>query len=433
MPDIRSCGWWPYLGAAALAVQPVAARPLEGVREPAEPFRYMRISEDPGRTVALEIASRTFEPPASASGGPSIALVGVAHIGERTLYDSVQDLLDRHDVVLYESVKPAGTGGAGGSDLTERTETTLTAMEFTAAVVKAYKDSNESYPPDPVELSEFAAGRDPRVEQWLSVAATDAWGSPVLYRVTEGGAGFELVSFGADRRPGGEGEGSDLRVGSDSAIHPASLGSDEDNLQAELAKALGLAFQLDALDYGRAHFRCSDLAMDQLERAFRDKGVDFGPIGGSLAGSSLPGRLVVYLLRLIRVVDVFLDGAIADALKVMLIELFSSDKAMEMSMKQFGTAFEDVIIDQRNQVVVDDVKSILEKERDVESIAILYGAAHMPDLADRLIDQLGYEPGGEEWFTAFEVDLTRSAMSPGQLQTFRQMVRQQLRQMAGKP
>ncbi|MHC4612288.1 MAG: hypothetical protein ACYTAU_01750 [Planctomycetota bacterium] len=98
-------------------------------------------------------------------------------------------------------------------------------------------------------------------------------------------------------------------------------------------------------------------------------------------------------------------------------------------MVQFGEGFADVIIGERNQVVVDDVKAILAGEPEVESIAIFYGAAHMPDLARRLDEQLGYRPADAEWFTAFEVNLAASALSPQQLRSLRRMIRMQLRQL----
>ena len=102
---------------------------------------------------------------------------------------------------------------------------------------------------------------------------------------------------------------------------------------------------------------------------------------------------------------------------------------LEHSLKQFGGGFEEVIIDQRNQIVVDELKAIIERERGVDSVAILYGAAHMPDMGQRLTQQLGYRSTGERWITAFEVDLKRSAITAGQLQSIRRMVRYQLRQI----
>ena len=53
----------------------------------------------------------------------------------------------------------------------------------------------------------------------------------------------------------------------------------------------------------------------------------------------------------------------------------------------------------------------------------------MPDLARRLEEQLDYRPADARWFTAFEVNLASSALTPRQLASLRNMIRQQLKQM----
>ncbi len=423
---------WPTVAAAAVFLCPmVGARPVQKQPPPApvKTLPYMRAADEPGRTIALEVATRTFVP-AGGVKGPTVSLVGVAHIGERTLYSQLQDLLDKQDVVLYESVMPAGARGAGGDTDATRVASTQAVMRFTAGVLRLHHARDGRYPADLNELAAFAERRDARLGQWLQTAHTDAWGGVIRYVVDGGGLHFVLTSLGADRLPGGAGADADLKVTSDTPLAAGFLEADQDNLQAELAKALGLEFQLDSIDYDRPNFRCSDMSMDQLQRALEAEGLDMTPLEGSLAASSLPGRITVFILRIVRTLDIFFDGMIADALKVMLIELFSDEAFLEQSLRQFGEGFARVLIEQRNQVVLDDLKVILENEQDVRSLAIFYGAAHMPDMAQRLMGQLGYRPEGEQWFTAFEVDLTETAMSPQQLQNLRLMMRRQLRLMS---
>jgi hypothetical protein len=440
MINARNLGPW---SAAALAVTvmtgAIGARPVEDAA-PADPVKsrpvvqaapsgsYMRSVEDPGRTVALEVASRTFVP--ADADGPTVVLVSVAHIAERELYGQLQAVLDANDIVLYESVMPAGARGAGGSTDAERARGTEAVMKFTAGVLDHYLDRQQRYPAELSELAAFAGRRDPRLAQWLAAAETDGWGRQIVYEVGEGGRAFVLTSLGADHAVGGAGADADIRVTNQTAVIDQFKDDAQDNIQAELAKALGLAFQLDGIDYDRPNFRCSDMSMDQLQRAMQAEGLDMAPLEGSLGGASLPGRIAVIFLRLMRAVDIFFDGVLADGMKVVLIELFSDNAFMEQSFRQFGDGFERVLIDQRNQIVIDDLEVILERERDVESVAIFYGAAHMPDMADRLAEQLGYRPDSEQWFTAFEVDLDESAMTPSQLQGLRTMIRQQLRMMS---
>ncbi len=445
----RNPVWWPAaILAATVLADPVGARPLDkpvpegpttapsvedavgaNPHDTSPALPYMRAAEDPGRTVSLEIAARTFVPAGGGAAGPKVILVGVAHVAEEQLYRQLQDLLDTHDVVLYESVMPAGAGGAGGRTPAERVASTESVMRLTAGVIEIHRREQGRYPADLESLNAFAGRRDPRLAQWLTAAAIDAWDRPVSYTVDDDGHRYALKSLGADRRPGGDGAERDLEVTSDTLPRPGLHLVEGDNLQSELAGALGLEFQLDGIDYDRPQFRCSDMSMDQLQRALLAEGIDMGPLDGSMAGSLLPGRIAVVFLRLVRTFDIFFDGVLADALKVMLIELFSDEAFLEQSIRQFGEGFERVLIDQRNQIVIDDLRAIVEHERGVKSVAIFYGAAHMPDLAERLSKQLGYQPDGEQWFTAFEVDLTESVMSPAQIQSLRIMIRRQLSMM----
>ncbi len=427
---------WPAAVVAAVSLcGAVGARPVpeqapsSPAPAPVKTLPSMRAAGEPGRTITLEVATRTFVP-APGAKGPTVSLVGVAHIGESALYRQLQGLLDEHDVVLYESVMPPGAGGAGGDTDAQRVASTHAVMNFTAGVLGLYRAREGRYPADMTELASFVGRRDTRLGQWLGAARKDAWGGRIRYAVDDGRLHFALTSEGADRSPGGAGAAADIEVTSETQLDAGFLESDEDNLQAELAKALGLEFQLDGIDYDHPSFRCSDMSMDQLERALEAEGLDMAPLEGSLAASSLPGRITVFLLRVVRTLDIFFDGMIADALKVMLIELFSDEAFLEQSMRQFGEGFARVLIEQRNQVVVDDLKVIIENERDVRSLAIFYGAAHMPDMAARLSEQLGYRLDSEQWFTAFEVDLTETAMSPAQLQNLRVMIRRQLRLMS---
>ncbi len=137
----------------------------------------------------------------------------------------------------------------------------------------------------------------------------------------------------------------------------------------------------------------------------------------------MPARFLKFALRLLRVADAVLEGRLSDTLKVVMIDILGDEAIMEQSLDQLGPAFREVIVDRRNQVAIDDLAAIIEKEPEVESVAIIYGAAHLPDLAEQLAGQLGYQPDGERWLTAIEVDLVNSAVSVAELNRMRQMMR----------
>ncbi len=43
-------------------------------------------------------------------------------------------------------------------------------------------------------------------------AVNDGFGNPIQYKVTDGGRGFELLSYGADGKPGGTGTSADISL-----------------------------------------------------------------------------------------------------------------------------------------------------------------------------------------------------------------------------
>ncbi len=385
----------------------------------------MRAVEEAGKSMALEVAARRFVAPAG-SAGPDVILVGVVHIGERSFYEKLQKLLGEQDLVLYESVMPPGARGAAGGDPQRRPQTTRNTMLFVAALLGDFRKQHERFPADFKELNQFVGPQDARMSHWLAALA-DGWGGPIEYAPREEGRDFVLSSRGADGQPGGAGEAEDLTVTAETPLDPAQISWAGSRIQAELAAALGMTFQLDAVDYGRDNFTCSDMDLDQLDAALRVQGAEFSEIAGGLTGTSLFGRFAVFLLRLMRVADVFLEGAIADSMKVMMIEMFSDEKVIEEMMARAGPGLAKVLIEERNQVVVDDLKAVIADRPGLRTVAIFYGAGHMPDLARRLQEQLVYRPAETTWLTAMQVDLARSAMGAEQLESLRRTIRRQMR------
>jgi hypothetical protein len=411
----------PATAQESVTTAPATTAPAEAPRTVES---YTRVVENKGQSIALELASREFVP---ADGhGPKVSLVGVAHIADRAFYQAVQRLLDEYDVVLYESVKPPGTGGAGGETDAERIESTRAALEFVTSLIELFHSHKQTYPADFPALRAFALEQEPRMAGWLDVATVDAWGATFVYSRAEDGASYTLVSLGEDKAPGGEGAATDIKLADDRPHNPMDL-SREDSLQGQLADALNLKFQLEAIDYGRSNWRCSDMAADQVDRELEARGLDFGPLGGTLAGSSFPAKVISFLLGLIRMADTFLEGAIADTFKVAMIEMLGDEAIVERGIGQMGKGFAEVIVDQRNQVAIDDLKRIIEREPQVKSVAILYGAAHMNDFESRLIEQLGYQPAQTHWLPAMRVDFTKSAVSAAEVNRIRAMMKQMMR------
>lgn len=414
---------------------------------------YMRVVDEAGRPLTLQIAARSFERADNddddhdENSSPVVTLVGVAHIGERGLYKSLQEYLDGFDVVLYESVKPSGAGRPAGDTAEERIEATRASLRFLAGVAELYREQHERYPDSLDDLVKYVEEFDSRFAGWVEAASVDAWDGSVRMSVDEAGESpskkLKVTSLGADGAPGGDDEDADLVI--DEAV-PAIALSSEGGIQAELADALNLDFQLAAMNYDRDNWQCSDMTLDVLNRELSERGIDFFMVDEAQAmGTSLPQKVATILLRLLKAADAFFDGAVTDGVKVAMIEMLGRGDIVEQALdQQFGRGFAEVIVEQRNQVVMDDLKVLLDGEAEavdgsgnpqnpgVESVAIFYGAAHMRDFEQRLAEQFGYQPVDVRWFDAMAVDLETSALSRQELEQLRRMIRMQLRMSFGR-
>lgn len=367
--------------------------------------------------VRLEIASRRYVP--SDGGAGSVTLVGVTHIGDAGYYEALAEALGEHDLVLYESVAPAGAKGASGEDAASRIAATRDALALTGVGLEWVRSRDDGLPRDLEGLRDAAGGIDTRLPGWLAAASRDAWGRPLVYTVveSEGTPDWRLESLGRDGRPGGEGEDADLRLqAGDHQVSPPSKGG----IQARMASALGLSFQLHALDYDRPGWVLADMTEDELHASAAALGVDPGPLLEGLGGGGAAARLGRTLLMLVRIADFFSGNQVRDIVKVVLVEALSDPAAMELAGS--GAAGLDglmeLILIERNRVALEELDSIRARhpERD---LALFYGAAHMPGLAEGLRSR-GLVPEGEaSWLPAISVDLEASRVDPDTMRLIR--------------
>ena len=219
--------------------------------------------------------------------------------------------------------------------------------------------------------------------------------------------------------------------------------SDEDlgSLQNTMAESLGLAFQLDAIDYERPHFRNSDLTIEQIAQLIAKE----GPPGGSrqsktakefqnllemMQGDSLVATLVGAAMKLIGS-----SPKVQAMMKLMMIEVlgrFEGDMSQFQGLPPEWQRLIQILIHARNEAVLKDLQTELRKRTPPKSIAVFYGAAHMEDMERRLRRDLGYLPGREEWFSAFSVDLAKNQITGDEVKFIQSFVDWQM-EMLEKP
>jgi hypothetical protein len=203
------------------------------------------------------------------------------------------------------------------------------------------------------------------------------------------------------------------------------------SLQSRMASALGLKFQLEAMDYDRANFQSCDLSVTELRDLFsQNADASEKPSGGQnfenlldiMQGNSFWSGVLRLGLGMLGSSPIFQAMA-----KVTLIETLYEIQGDPGNIQGLPPDVHDllkVLIEKRNQKVVDDIQQLPSKH--LKTVAVFYGAGHMPDLEKRLRNQLHYRPARDIWFTAISVDLARAGVSTNQLHFLRTMIHKQL-------
>ena len=87
------------------------------------------------------------------------------------------------------------------------------------------------------------------------------------------------------------------------------------------------------------------------------------------------------------------------------------------------------LLEDRNAIVFRDLRKVLKGKNPPKAIVIFYGAAHMPDLENRLVGKLGFRPDGDEWLAAFGVNPKKAGLSAFEVRLVRKMIRMQIQQV----
>ncbi|HZW06319.1 MAG TPA: hypothetical protein VFF65_04275, partial [Phycisphaerales bacterium] len=392
---------------------------------PAEPAKattgYTRVAEKEDGTLTLEIASRTFVH-AGGKPGPAIHLVGAVHIGDKPYYSALQTLLDAADLVLFEGVKPPGAGTFDASlDEAGKIKATTARLKFLLSVLEEDRSRTGKLPASLQQAVDDAGKR------WKTVIAsslTDAWGRPIAYSVAEvdgGEAGKSgeravVISHGPNGADDG-GLGDDVKVeGKAAAKKPKEKDA---GLQAKMADALGLSFQLEEIDSSRPNWRSSDMSVDQLQAKFEEAGVDGDQLFKMLDGSSFMGKMASLALGFIKS-----NPRLAASVKVMMVDMLGSEDAVSMGPAEMKKMM-GVILKDRNDVVLQDLRAVLAAEQR-KDIAIFYGAGHLPDMEEKLVRDFGYTRQSEKWMEAISVRPADAGMTREEAKSMREVMKKQL-------
>ena len=206
---------------------------------------------------------------------------------------------------------------------------------------------------------------------------------------------YELVAPPGTRIPQG---------GRSQSNHPLAW------LQGSMKNLLGLDSQLEKIDYQAPNFRHADLSPQQISQRMAERGdtpltVGLSALADILRQQNLDGRQLSTTEPNSRDPQ---DWATwvdqlghPSELKKLLARQFTESSDLS---RQLGPTLNQLLIVDRNQAAIQVLRKSLQEGH--QKIAIFYGAAHLPDFEERLMDQLDLERTASTWVTAW--DLTRS-------------------------
>jgi hypothetical protein len=169
--------------------------------------------------------------------------------------------------------------------------------------------------------------------------------------------------------------------------------------QIAMKNMLRLSFQLDEIDYGARNFVHADLSPAELSQSMDERGESLYVYFWRLFYATMNQYARDPLgLNDIRKLSAMLSSDSGDAFKVMLAyELVDLDAYSEI----LGDDADSAVIGARNQRAIDVLREQL--DGGARRIAIFYGVAHMPDMEQRLLQQLDFVYLDTTWVDAWRL------------------------------
>ena len=184
-------------------------------------------------------------------------------------------------------------------------------------------------------------------------------------------------------------------------------------LQKGLKTFLELDYQLDGIDYSRKNFVHADLTAEEFEKLQSERGESImGMMIQTMMREMMKGdRGLKQEVDPMALLDALTRPDSARALKLILARQFQQMDEMVAAMEGPNGS---VLLTERNKAAIKALKSELDAGK--KKLGVFYGAAHMKDLENRLINDMGFKRTGVEYKIAWDLTpagAAKNAVQPG--------------------
>ena len=169
--------------------------------------------------------------------------------------------------------------------------------------------------------------------------------------------------------------------------------------QVSLTKLLDLSFQLDEIDYSRPNFVHADLSPSEFRQSMEDRDESLYVYFWRIFFASVNEYAKDPLgLRDIQMLSSMITSGQDDSLKTMMAyEMTNLDAVQDI----LGEDSDSAIVGARNERAIEVLRSQL--DAGARRVGIFYGVAHMPDLEERLLDEVGLSYAETAWVDAWKL------------------------------
>ena len=179
------------------------------------------------------------------------------------------------------------------------------------------------------------------------------------------------------------------------SAHPVSF------LQLTMKNMLALDFQLDRIDYGKKNFVHADMTPEEFAESMNQRGESMTQMFLRMFGQSI----VMQSREPARSGDAQLLSALFAKPEVRALRLKRA-MAEQFEDMEIATAVLDgpdgsTIVTERNKAALRVLRQQLDAGH--ARIAIFYGAAHLPDMEERLVAEFQLKRSGTKWLTAWNL------------------------------
>ena len=170
-------------------------------------------------------------------------------------------------------------------------------------------------------------------------------------------------------------------------------------MQTFMQRQLDLAYQLDIIDYEAKNFVHADMTLKQFTQRQRERGESMFKLMVRMMREDMARRQNgrgVADISTAELLRALFSPTRSVELKYLLARQFN-----EMERLTSGLDGENgsVILTDRNTVALGVLEKQMMKGR--KNMAIFYGAAHLPDLEKRMVENMGFERKSSRWVTAW--------------------------------